>query len=249
MKKSFGLFGFLCCALFLCFSLVVQADEGYWVDSYDMKTRITTAENLGYFDDNDHSPVKKVTDPKVPQKNKTFISLKCGSQTTIRINAKDNQKVRWYVLHDVKPNRDKIVTVKKNGKRSLQVKGFVPGKATVVVLIDDEMYLYKITTHTHGFQRQVVQFYVSRTWTPEKEARKCELSWSEIPGADGYVIYGTQYEKDPEKLKVIRNPNRTSWTYTLTQGKTNYLNFMIRGFKRTKSGIVLYTPYICGYMS
>ena len=60
---------------------------------------------------------------------------------------------------------------------------------------------------------------------------------------------GTQYEKDPEKLKVIRNPNRTSWTYTLTQGKTNYLNFMIRGFKRTKSGIVLYTPYICGYMA
>ena len=67
-------------------------------------------------------------------------------------------------------------------------------------------------------------------------------------GAD-VVIYGTQYEKDPEKLKVIRNKNRTSWTYTLTQGKTNYLNFMIRGFKRTKSGIVLYTPYICGYMA
>ena len=70
-----------------------------------------------------------------------------------------------------------------------------------------------------------------------------------VNSPDGYVIYGTQYEKDPEKLKVIRNKNRTSWTYTLTQGKTNYLNFMIRGFKRTKSGIVLYTPYICGYMA
>ena len=55
-------------------------------------------------------------------------------------------------------------------------------------------------------------------------------------------------KKDPEKIKSY-SKQKSNFLDLYADPGARYLNFMIRGFKGTKSGIVLYTPYICGYMA
>ena len=73
-----------------------------------------------------------------------------------------------------------------------------------------------------------------------------------IEDADGYIIYGVQSHNHDDvrkyhKLKVIYNKNQGKMEISHRKYRYRWENYilayLIRGFKKTKAGITIYTQY------
>lgn len=78
------------------------------------------------------------------------------------------------------------------------------------------------------------------------------MRWEKIEDADGYIIYGVQSHNHDDvrkyhKLKVIYNKNQVKWKYRIgnidIDERIYFSDYLIRGFKKTKAGITIYTQY------
>ncbi|MBO5372955.1 MAG: Ig-like domain-containing protein [Lachnospiraceae bacterium] len=66
-------------------------------------------------------------------------------------------------------------------------------------------------------------------------ANKITLKWNKVTGADGYIIYGNRCNSGgkvyrSQKLKTIKNPNKTSWTNKKLQ-KGTYYKYTVTAYK------------------
>ena len=123
----------------------------------------------------------------------------------------------------------------------------------MVVKVGKKTYQYKITLHTNGFQQKKIKIYAFPDGSEGEYVFVQPLKWEKIEDADGYIIYGVQHYshvsiQDHHKLKVIYNKNQTKWRYQIknTTDKNDRMYFktyLIRGFKKTKAGITIYTQY------
>lgn len=222
MKK----FMCLLCVCMLLFSSVASADQVYAAEKGSRQTAAT---------------VKK-------------IDLKCGTATTVQVKAKKNQEIEWSILNWLHPKtRERIVNVEEQKNGRFLIQGLLPGKCTLVVKVGKKTYQYKITLHTNGFQRKKTKIHAFPDRSEEKYVFVQPLQWEKIEDADGYIIYGVQHYshvsiQDHHKLKVIYNKNQTKWRYQIknTTDKNDRMYFktyLIRGFKKTKAGITIYTQY------
>ena len=138
----------------------------------------------------------------------------------------------------------------KNGRFLIQ--GLLPGKCTLVVKVGKKTYQYKITLHTNGFQRKKTKIYAFPDRSEGEYVFVQPLRWEKIEDADGYIIYGVQSHNHDDvrkyhKLKVIYNKNQVKWKYRIgnidIDERIYFSDYLIRGFKKTKAGITIYTQY------
>ena len=220
MKK----FMCLLCVCMLLFSSVVSADQVYAAETGGRQT----------------AAVKK-------------IDLKCGTATTVQVKAKKNQEIEWSILNWLHlKTRERIVNIEEQKNGRFLIQGLLPGKCTLVVKVGKKTYQYKITLHTNGFQRKKTKIHAFPDRSEGEYVFVQPLRWEKIEDADGYIIYGVQSHNHDDvrkyhKLKVIYNKNQVKWKYRIgnidIDERIYFSDYLIRGFKKTKAGITIYTQY------
>lgn len=122
----------------------------------------------------------------------------------------------------------------------------------MVVKVGKKTYQYKITLHNNGFQQKKTKIYAFPDRSEGEYVFVQPLRWEKIEDADGYIIYGVQSHNHDDvrkyhKLKVIYNKNQVKWKYRIgnidIDERIYFSDYLIRGFKKTKAGITIYTQY------